>query len=284
MGYALSLILHFSQLFTMGAGMYLAFSLGGIMYLGFPMIVTISSYALAIALQSHVTSSAALGITLAVAVACAGVMNYFYTSLSPDAFLTLGFAGMAAVSSIALSWIPVTNGSLGITGIPRPALVDSLASLTLASALWAAAIAVALLVLISSPFGRRLRGFKVSTHLLESLGISSRRIATISITVGTLLFACGAVSMVWHTQFVTPDIGSMSLLIEVITVSILSLKPNIFRLILSTFFVSLIPEVLRFIQIPSAIMGNARLIIYSVLLLVLLYIFRTQLTTNTRNL
>ncbi len=62
----------------------------------------------------------------------------------------------------------------------------------------------------------------------------------------------------------------MVVLIQVVTVGILAVKPKVSWLIGATLFVSWVPEVLRLFDLPSTMVGNLRVLLYAVILIVAL--------------
>jgi ABC-type branched-subunit amino acid transport system permease subunit len=87
---------------------------------------------------------------------------------------------------------------------------------------------------------------------------------------------------VWFQQFVTPNTaGSLADFVRVITIAILATQPKVSQVILATAFVMGLPELLRFLDLPAAVMGPLRSIFYSVfLILVLLFLQRRTLVSN----
>ena len=131
MGYFLTILARFSQYLLMGAGMQLVFSQTGIVYLGMPATAATAAYVLAIAEKFGMNPWLALVLALIAGLLIGLIYSYFYLKLSADAFTVLSFASISAMMALFDSWESVTNGTLGIVAIRRPAGFQNLLSLTL---------------------------------------------------------------------------------------------------------------------------------------------------------
>ena len=283
MGYFLTILARFSQYLLMGAGMQLVFSQTGIVYLGMPATAATAAYVLAIAEKFGMNPWLALVLALIAGLLIGLIYSYFYLKLSADAFTVLSFASISAMMALFDSWESVTNGTLGIVAIRRPAGFQNLLSLTLFVFVLAVLIVLFLYIINKSRFGRALRAYKESPVFLDALGLNSKSVAMGVIVISSFLFALGGCLVIWHVQSIDPTYGGLPMMIEVFSIGILALRSRIFDLVLAVAVVALIPELLRFVDMPSSLIGYMRVILYSILLIGLIYKFDKKILINNRS-
>ena len=103
------------------------------------------------------------------------------------------------------------------------------------------------------------------------------------IVISSFLFALGGCLVIWHVQSIDPTYGGLPMMIEVFSIGILALRSRIFDLVLAVAVVALIPELLRFVDMPSSLIGYMRVILYSILLIGLIYKFDKKILINNRS-
>lgn len=283
MGYFLTLINKLSQTLIVGIGIHLSFSLGGILFLGFPTIVSVSAYALAISERAGLNPYIALLVAMAAALVVSLLFAYLFVKVSAESFSVLGLASIVAFEALARSWDGVTNGILGIGGIQRPEIFTNLPALVIGTILIAMLVLFLEGVLLQSKFGRALRAFKENPTILEVLGISHQKVSTILIILTGLIFSLGGILIVWQVQFLDPSFGGLTMLIEILTIGILTLKPQVKAVVIATLLVVLLPEILRFTSLPSNIFGHLRVFLYSLILIFLIIKFQNKLFISQRS-
>jgi branched-chain amino acid transport system permease protein len=190
------------------------------------------------------------------------------------ALATLGFSFV--IYSLFLNLTEITRGPLGIPGIQRPEFFGFVLSSNLSYLIFVAIVAfisVGLIYLIiKSPFGRLLEALRDDETGLKVLG-KNALLLKYKVMMISGFFAGLAGSLFAHyISFIDPSSFTLAEIILIFTIVIIggiaSLKGTIF----STFIIMLVPEALRFLSLPSSIIGPARQIIYAlVLLLILLY-------------
>lgn len=270
MGYLATIINKIGQMFTMGVGIHLVFSLGGIFFLGFPTVVSVAAYTLAICEKQGMSPWLALIAALIAGLIVSLLFAYLFIKVSADSFAVLGLASVIAFNALALSLDTLTNGVLGISGIKRPELFDSLPALAIAAILVALLMIIFEILLLKTTFGRALRALKENKTSLAALGVSPNKISTIIIVITGIIFSIAGIFMIWQVQFLDPGFGGLHLLVEVLTIGILALRPQIRWVALGTLFVVFVPEALRFLSLPSTILGHLRILLYCTFLIVLI--------------
>lgn len=283
MGYLLTLLLKFGQNLIMGSGMHQVFSVGGIFFLGFPTILGTSVYVLAIAERAGISPLVAFLLGVISALITGFFMAYLYAKMSNDSFVVLGLSSIIAFKALALSGGELTNGARGIKGVLRPEFMEKLLPLAIATLIVAGLFWIIEYGIMSSWIGRAFRANKEDARAVEALGISRKKIDYFLIIYSSVLFSIGGMFMLWHIQFLDPDFAHLELMIQLLTIGILALKPQLRYLFFGVTFVVFVPELIRFLELPSDILGHLRILIYSLTLMGFLYLLRDKLTIAKRS-
>jgi len=75
---------------------------------------------------------------------------------------------------------------------------------------------------------------------------------------------------VWRIRFLDPSFVGLPLLLQMLTIAIIAARPKVRWVALSTLFIVLLPEVLRFVDLPSSMVGQLRVLIYAGALIIIL--------------
>jgi len=203
-----------------------------------------------------------------------GVIAFPSLRLKGDylALATFGFA--VIVYSIAKNWVAVTRGPLGLPGIPT----FSIGGFQLSS-IWSYLILVALLVALTafllnrvanSPFGRILKGIREDEIATESLGKNVNRHKVLVFMIGAFFAGIAGSLYAHYITFIDPSsftiMESITILLMVVFGGMGSIKGSF----VGAAILVILPEMLRFLGMPSSIAAPMRQMIYGLLLLLLM--------------
>jgi len=188
------------------------------------------------------------------------------------ALITVGFSYI--VYSLMLNLDGVTRGPLGIPGIPRPEIFgfkfDSNTSFLILSVVVTTLTYLAIKRIVDSPFGKLLEAVRDDEFGAKILGKNTFKAKSFSLIIASL-FAGFAGSLYAHyITFIDPSSFSLMQIIPIISIVIVGGLTSLPGTVVATFVLVLIPEALRFVGLPSSILGPMRQIISSVILLVIL--------------
>ena len=189
------------------------------------------------------------------------------------ALATLGFAFI--VESFMKNWTSLTRGPLGIPGIPRPSFFGIVVSTQAGYLIFSFVLMIISVLIISriegSPFGRLLEAVRDDETAAKTLGENVGKIKAIGLTVSAF-FAGIAGSMYAHyISFIDPTTFSLLEVILLFSIIIVGGLGSSKGAIIGTIIIIILPEPLRFIGFPSSIIGPARQILYSLILLLIIY-------------
>lgn len=283
MNYILVILSNIFENMHYGIGMHMTISMGRIFFLGFPTIGLFTTYSIAVAHQFGLGVGASLLCALFCVFVLAFVFSFLFARVSEDSFVVLTLLSILAGEALMSSWSSVTNGVLGISGIPRPEVLSSSFRLMAVAFCIVAFFLFLEYLWLKSPYGRALRAYREDPYALEVTGISSVRLAQRVLFMACILFGVASALAVWRLQAVSPNMAGLPVLVQLISISVLALRPQVRYVVLATLFVQLVPELLRFFDFPASVFAQVRSLIYAVLLLILLKALQNKLYIPKRS-
>jgi branched-chain amino acid transport system permease protein len=187
--------------------------------------------------------------------------------------LTISFAG--CVSLVSVNWMDLTNGPLGIPGVPPLEIaVPGLPPLSLRTKaayyyLVLASVALAYLVclaLIRSRVGRALVALRENETLAASVGIDATHYLVLAalISAGMAGFAGGLYAH--YTRFVSPEVFLFTYTVTMVIMVVAGGKGTLAGPVVGAVLFTVLPEALR-----AATSWQWQMLLYGVLLLVVLF-------------
>jgi branched-chain amino acid transport system permease protein len=188
------------------------------------------------------------------------------------ALATFGFG--VIVYSVAKNWVSLTRGPLGLPGIPGFTFVgmplSSIISYLILVALFVLLTYVVIKRIVQSPFGRVLRGIREDEIATLAMGKDVNRHKLQVFIIGAFFAGIAGSLYAHYITFIDPSsftvMESIVILLMVVFGGMGSLAGSFFG---ATVLVVL-PELLRFLGLPSAIAAPLRQMIYGLLLVILM--------------
>jgi len=203
------------------------------------------------------------------------ILSVLVRKLSGDylALVTLGFSFV--VYAILLNWRGLTGGSLGLPGIPRPglfgiSLTDNLSFL----------VFVLILTVISyyfihrvcnSQFGKVMEATRDNELAAQSLGKNIKKVKTISFIISACFAGLAGSLFASYITYIDPSSFTFVMLIPILLIVIIGGLASLPGTVLATIVIVLLPELLRFVGMPSSILGPVRQMLFATILLIVLY-------------
>ena len=204
----------------------------------------------------------------------------FVLSKFKDDYFTLGSFGFnIIIYSIFLNWRSLTNGSLGIPGIPRPSLFGftflNNTQFLFLSIIFALIIFVICVYIKRSSYGRVLKAIRENEEAVSVFGyqtiwykLSIFVISAVMASVAGSLFAS-------YITFVDPSSFALMESIFILSAIILGGLASNKGAVLGITCLIVLPEILRFVGFPVDISAQIRQLTYGVIL-ILLILYRPQ--------
>jgi branched-chain amino acid transport system permease protein len=187
--------------------------------------------------------------------------------------LTISFAG--CVSLVSVNWMDLTNGPLGIPGVPPVEIalpgLPALSLRTKAAYYYLVLVSVALaylvcLALIRSRVGRALVALRENETLAASVGIDAMHYLVLAalISAGMAGFAGGLYAH--YTRFVSPEVFLFTYTVTMVIMVVAGGKGTLAGPVVGAVLFTVLPEALR-----AATSWQWQMLLYGVLLLVVLF-------------
>jgi len=188
------------------------------------------------------------------------------------ALATLGFSFV--IYAIALNWVGLTRGPLGLPGIPKPEIlgINFSSNLSFLILVLFINLLVYLLVrrIVNSPFGKAMQATRDDELAAKVLGKNTFKIKTISLMISAFFAGLAGSLYASYITFIDPSSFTLMQLIPIFCIVIIGGLASLKGTAIACVILVLLPEPLRFIGFPSSVVGPMRQIIYALLLLLIL--------------
>lgn len=249
----------------------LAFGLGRLFNLAHISSYAIGAYSAAILTLDYGQNPAAavvLGAILSAALSL--LVGGVSLRLSDDHFAVGTLAFSALICAILINWRSLTKGVLGISGIPRPIIwgVDAQSDAVFATGLSIIVLALlwAVRVIFSSSFGAALKAQGESPAALAAIGTSSAKIKMTALAAAAVLASVAGSAFAFFVGFIDPSSFNFAELSSALAIVILGGPGSFWGAIFGAVLIAVIPEALRFVDIPDSILGPGRQIIFAMVI------------------
>jgi len=202
------------------------------------------------------------------------IIGYPSIRLKGDYFALATFGFGIIVYSIAKNWISLTRGPMGLPGIPSFSLFGYEITKT-----WQYLIIVLVFALITlfilrrivnSPFGRVLKSIREDEIASEALGKNTIKYKLMVFIIGAFFAGIAGSLYAHYITFIDPSSFTVMESIIVLLMVIFGGMGSISGSIVGATVLVILPELLRFLGMPSSIAAEVRQMIYGLLLVVLM--------------
>jgi branched-chain amino acid transport system permease protein len=182
--------------------------------------------------------------------------------------VTISFAGV--ISLVSVNWMELTNGPLGLPGVPPPTLGPwSLRSKSAYYCLVVLAVALAWLVcrrLVESRIGRAFVALRENEALAESVGIDVTRYLVLAAVVSAALAGLAGGLYAHYTRFVSPEVFLFSYTVTMVIMVVAGGKGTLAGPLVGALLFTVLPEALR-----EATSWQWQMLAYGVILVLIVF-------------
>lgn len=192
-------------------------------------------------------------------------------------YLVVGSLAFAVICyELMVNLTPVTRGPMGLPGIPGPsifgiALDSPRGNLLVIYGVLALAAVIAWRV-AKSPYGRVLRALRDDPIAVEAAGKSVFRCKVEVMTMSAAIAGAAGVVYASYVNFIDPESFVLRTSFVIVVATVLGGAGTLWGPCLGALFMWIVPEMLRFTGIPSAVRGPLNEIVYGVLLLLVVFL------------
>ena len=229
-----------------------------------------ASALLAVRLGAPFLVSVLAGMALAAVISL--VVSLPSLRLQDDYFVIATFAFQMIVFSILTNWMELTRGPLGIAGIPQPIIlgwhIDNHAGFVLLAAGLACCAYAAVYRITSSPYGRVLHAIREDEVLARAVGKNTLYFKVTAFAVSAALAAMAGGLYAHYITYIDPTNFTVMESILVLSMVIVGGAGTLWGPLVGAVVLVTLPEILRFVGMPSSMAANVRQILYGGLLVV----------------
>jgi branched-chain amino acid transport system permease protein len=182
--------------------------------------------------------------------------------------VTISFAGV--ISLVSINWMELTNGPLGLPGVPAPELGPwTLRAKAAYYYLVLAGAALAYLVchrLVHSRIGRALVALRENEALAESVGIDATRFLVLAAVISAALAGVGGSLYAHYTRFVSPEVFLFTYTVTMVIMVIAGGQGTLVGPVIGAILFTALPEALR-----EAVAWQWQMLAYGVVLVGLVF-------------
>jgi branched-chain amino acid transport system permease protein len=207
----------------------------------------------------------AVGLVLSAMIALGMGLLTLRTRGPQFAMMTLGLGQVLYL--VAINWVDLTRGPLGISGVPSPALPGGLLTFDHEVSFYYLALAhllIAYLMLraiLNSRVGSAWLCVRENEDLASALGVDPRTAKIGAFVFGSLLASAAGTLYAHYIHLVTPEMLSVHYVVIVLIMVVVGGQGTFYGPVLGAVLFTIVPEGLRFTQ-------NLRMAIFGLLLLV----------------
>ena len=213
----------------------------------------------------------------------AGITGYFIgiptLKLKGD-YLAIATLGLGeSIKSVFNNWMGLTRGPMGLPGIPKPKIfalhISSTESYLIFALIFFLITFLIMEKLFRSPYGRVLKGIREDEFAAQALGKDVFRFKLRALFLGCFFAGMAGSLYAHYVSFIDPSSFTIQQTIFILIMVVLGGMGNNFGAVLGAVVIILIPELLRFLNLPGHVTGPLKQMIFSTML-ILLMIFRPQ--------
>jgi len=187
-----------------------------------------------------------------------------------DYFVIATFAFQVITFSILNNWVSFTGGPMGLPGIPQPTIFGVVISshlgfLILVGFFCALTLWISRRI-VQSPFGRVLKAIREDEVFAQAAGKHVAGYKVLVFVIGAGMAAVAGVMYAHYISFIDPTSFTVMESIFIISIVIIGGAGSLWGPVLGAVVLVSLPEILRFIGLPSSVAANVRQILYGGLL------------------
>lgn len=194
--------------------------------------------------------------------------------LRGDYFVIATFGFQIILFNVLNNWVDFTRGPHGIAGIPQPSLfgwlINTPSEVVILAVIFTASAYLSLRLLVLSPFGRVLHAIREDEIFAQSLGKNTLLFKVKAFAISAALAAAAGSLYASYITYIHPSGFNILESVLLTSMVIIGGAGSLWGSVAGAVLLVLLPEVLRFIGLPSAIAANLRQIIYGALIVIVM--------------
>jgi len=229
-------------------------------------------------------------VILPIAMLASGILALIVSTIAlrtvDDYFIICTLGIQVVVFSLMNNWMSLTNGPMGIEGIPAVRLlgfdIESKWAFLLLTVSFVALVFFILKKLTDSSFGLTLRALSEDEIFTQSLGKNVYLSKIIAFTLSAMFAAIPGVLYAQYISYIDPTSFTIDESIFILTIVIIGGMRSLWGSFVASFVLVLFPEILRFLGMSNSIAANMRQIIYGIVLILMMFKYSKGFEINKK--
>jgi branched-chain amino acid transport system permease protein len=201
--------------------------------------------------------------------------------LTRDYFAIGSLAFSFLISALFINWKELTRGVLGIPGIPRPIFFGGFFKDNIDFMVGLACFTVVMLFLLykitNSRLGLLLKAQGEQAHAVEAMGVSLFKVRNAAFIVSSFIAGIAGSFFAFYLMYIDPSSFAIHEMVFVLTIVVMGKPGSFWGGLLATWFLVLLPEPLRHVNLDPGILGPMRQFLYAVILFSTVYVRKEAL-------
>jgi len=203
-----------------------------------------------------------------------------------DYFIICTLGIQVIIFSLMNNWMELTNGPLGIPGIPDLTIFGYKFSDKIPFLLLTFSIAGIIFYIIknitSSNFGLLLKAISEDEIFTQSLGKNVYRTKVMTFVFGAMIASIPGILYAHYITYIDPTSFTVDESIFILSIVIIGGIRSLWGSVFAAAFLILLPEGLRFIGLPEDVAANLRQILYGTILVAVMFKYSKGFVANSK--
>lgn len=227
-------------------------------------------------------------ISLPIAMIVSGLIAIIISTIAlravDDYFIIITLGIQVVVFSIMNNWVDITNGPLGISGIPTISFfglsLENKQSFLLLTLILTGIVFILIRNITKSPLGRVLLSLSEDEVFTKSLGKKVYSAKIISFALGGVLASIPGAIYAHYVSYIDPSSFTVNESIFILSIVIIAGSKSLWKVAFATAFLVILPELLRFVGMSSNLAANVRQILYGAALVFIMFNYGKRFLTK----
>lgn len=208
--------------------------------------------------------------------AAAAIVGMILSKFRGDYYIIASAGFTVIIYNILMNWREITNGAIGVFGVPRPViaghmLISNLEFLYLCIAFLIGMVLIAQWI-TSSSFGRALKVIREDEDVARTFGYRPLHYKLMIFVIAAMMAAVAGSLFASYLMFIDPSTFTLPENVFLLAIVILGGLADNKGALLGTFILIGLPELLRFTGFPDEIAAHMQRLIYGLLLVILMFL------------
>lgn len=284
MEYLTSLLVLIGLYIILSSSFNLIIGFGGLISIAHPVFFALGAYTvgvLGVQFDLHPVLSVVAG--GAVALLASFMLSLPSLRISGDYLLVTSIGFQLGLLEVIKN-LDFLGGASGLSGIPNVVQTNRSLVFALVSLALAAACVLAIRALVRSPFGRAIQAMRDDELAFSALGRNAMNIKITIFAIGSGMAGVAGGIYAYYYQYVTPDQFMILQSAMILTMVVVGGMGSVYGPVIGALLLIVLPEAITFLKLPDGILGPLQGVIFTLLVILFLFLRPQGLVLHRRKL